>query len=74
MFSMGPVLAQNNDHGVSGTEPECTARPQELIVRSNGIGYYRSYRNRLKACAYPGGIIGGVGVPVHPMESLMAAR
>jgi len=33
MFSMGPVLAWDNDHGVSDTEPECTTRHQELNGR-----------------------------------------
>ena len=74
MFSMGLVLARDNDHGVSGAEPKHTTRYRELIVRPNGIGYCRSYRNRPKACVYPGGIIAGVGVSVHPTESLVAAR
>ena len=52
MFSMGPLLARDNDHGVSGAEPERTTRYQKLIVRPNGIGYCRSHRNRPKACAY----------------------
>ena len=73
MFRMGPVLAWDNDHGVSGAEPKRTAKYRELIVRPNGIGYCKSHRNRPKTCAYPGGIIGGVGVPVHPTESLVAA-
>ena len=73
MFGMGPVLARDNDHGVSDAKPEHTAKHQELIVRPNGLDYSRSHRNKLKACAYPGGII-GVGVPVHPTESLVDAR
>ena len=56
MFSMDHVLARDNDHGVSGAKPERTARYQKLIVRPNEIGYRRSYRNRHKACAYPGGV------------------
>ena len=48
MFNMGPVLARDNDHGVSGAEPECTARYRELIVCPNGIGYRRSHINKPK--------------------------
>ena len=74
MYSMGPVLARDNDHGISGAEPERTARYQGLIVRPNEIGYRRFHRNRFKTCAYPGGIIGGVEVPIHLTESLAVAR
>jgi len=74
MFRMGLVLARNNDHGVSGAAPERITRYRKLIVRQNGIGYHRSHRNRPKACAYSGGVIRGVGMPVHPTESLVAAR
>ena len=74
MFSMGLLLARDNDHRVSGAEPERTAGYPKLIVRPNGIGYCRSHRKRPKACVNLRGIISGVGVPVHPTESLVAAR
>ena len=73
MFSMGPILARDNDHGVAGAESERTARYGELIICPNRIGYRKSHRNRPKTCAYPGGIV-GVGVPVHLTKSLVAAR
>ena len=31
MFRMGPVHAQDNGPGVSGTEPECTARYRGVL-------------------------------------------
>ena len=52
MFRMGHVLAQNNDHGVSDTEPERTARYRDLLYARIGVGYHRFHRNRPRACTY----------------------
>ena len=74
MFRMGPVHARDNGPGVSGTEPERTARhrtyymPESLSIRPN--------RNRVSPfpTGYTQGIIAylagrqGVRVPVHPSE------
>jgi len=32
MLRMGPVHARNNGQGVSGTEPECTARYRDYCT------------------------------------------
>ena len=53
---MGLVLALDNDNGVSVAEPERTARYQDLLYARTGVGYHRSCRNMLRACAYPAGI------------------
>ena len=56
MFRIGPVHAQGNGSGVSGTEPERTARYRDLLYARTGVGFHRSHRNRLRTCAYPAGI------------------
>ena len=74
MFSIGPVYTRDNGPGVSGAEPEYTARYRDLLHARAGEGYHRSRTNIPRACAYPAGITRGVGMLVHPMESLVAAR
>jgi len=56
MFRMGPVLVRDNGPGVSGAEPECTARYKDLLYARTGIKYHRSHRNKRRACVYPAGI------------------
>jgi len=56
MSSIGPIHALDNGPGVSGAEPERTARYQDLFYTRIGIGYRRSHRNRSRICAYPAGI------------------
>ena len=56
MLRMGPVLARVNDHGVSGAEPECTARYQDILYARTEVGYRRSRKNRPRAYAYLAGI------------------
>ena len=56
MFRMGPVHAQDNGSRVYGTEPECTARYQDLFYARIGIGYHKSHRNSPRACAYLTGL------------------
>ena len=51
MFRMGPVLARDNNHGVSGAEPERIAKYQDLLYAQTGIRFHRSHRNKHKACA-----------------------
>ena len=38
MLRMGPVHAWDNGQGVSGTEPERTARYRDLLYARTGIG------------------------------------
>ena len=71
MFSMGPVLARDNDHGVSDAEPERTAGYQKLIIHSNrigiadpieiGLGFAHSGRSnrRSRGASTPHGLPGG---------------
>ena len=56
MFRIGPVFARDNDHGVSGVEPERIARHRDLLYAQIGVGYYRSHKNRPRTCSYPTGI------------------
>jgi len=56
MFKMGYVHARDNGPGVSGSEPERTARYRDLLYARTGIGYHRSHRNRPRDCTYPAGI------------------
>ena len=69
---MGLVYARDNGPGVSDAELERTPRYRDLLYARTGVGYRRSHRNRLRACAYSVGKTGGVGVLVHPLESLVA--
>jgi len=46
MLRMGLVHAQDNGQGVSGTEPEHTARYRDLLYAQTGIRYHRSHRNK----------------------------
>jgi len=43
IFRMGPVRAWNNGPGVSGTEPERTARYRDLLYARIEIGCHRSH-------------------------------
>jgi len=47
-FKMSPVHAWDNGPGVSGTEPERTARYRDLVYIQTGIGSCHSHRNRPK--------------------------
>jgi len=53
MFRMGSVLDRDNDYGVSSAKPERTIRYRDLLNARIGVGYRRSHRTRLRACAYP---------------------
>ena len=67
MLRMGLVHARDNSKGVSGAEPERTARYRDLLYARKGIGCHRSYRNRPRGLWHtPAGR--GVGVPVHPTK------
>jgi len=74
MFRMGHVYARDNSPGVSSAESKRTARCRNLLYAQTGVEYCWSCRNRLRACAYPTEKEGRVRVPVHPTESLVAAR
>ena len=72
---MGLMHAQDNGPGVSGTEPECTARyrsyyiPVGLNIARTGIEYHRSPKKYTQGITpHPTGGR-GVGVPVHPTET-----
>ena len=69
MFRMGPAHAEDNGPGVSGAEPERTARYQDLLYAQRRIRYHRSHKNRPRACAYLAGKKGGIGVPSHATEN-----
>ena len=53
MFRMGPVHARDNGPGVCGTEPERSARYQDLLYARTRIGCHRSRWNRLGAYGTP---------------------
>jgi len=53
---MGPIFFWDNDHRVSGAEPEHVARYRDLLYAQIGVGYRKSRRNSHRACAYPAGI------------------
>ena len=71
---MGPVHTGDNGPGVSDVETECTAKYWDLLYARTRVGYRRSHKDRLRTCVYSTGKTGGVGVPVHPTESPVAAR
>jgi len=48
MLRIGLVHARDNGQGVSGAEPERTARYRDLLYARTGIGCHRSHRNRPK--------------------------
>jgi len=64
MLRMGLVHTQDNSQGVSGIEPECTARYRDLLYAQTWIECHRSQG----LMAHPTGR--GVGVPAHPTETL----
>ena len=59
MLRMGPVHARDNGQGVSGAEPERTARYQDLLYARTGMA--------LGLMVQPAGR--GAGVTVHPTEA-----
>ena len=67
---MGPVLARDNDQGVSGAELECTARYRDLLYVIIGAGYRCSHRNRPRGLLRIRKEVRRAGVPAYPTETL----
>ena len=61
MFRMGPVHAWDNGPGVSGIEPECTARDWDLLYARRSLSI-RPNRNRVSP--FPTGYT--QGIIAHP--------
>ena len=76
MFIMGPVHARDNGPGLSGTEPERTARHRDLLYARRSYNTPEQeqsvtvpHRIYLGDYSTPGQAGKGVGVPVHPSET-----